>query len=306
MGIELENKFKIDYKMKLAGDYIAEGKLLHALQIYEGIINEEPSYIGAYMGLSETYEQLGNITPAINLLKDFLEINPESKELRFYLGQFLLRHSQWEDAIEILSFILPEEDPLVCFLIGYCNFMLSDYEVAEINFTTFISAPGQSELFYEANLYLAKIEIKLFDFDKALKYAKKAEVLYNNYWELSSIYADIYYNLGMHAHAVVPIEKAIKLNPNETKLYDLAGKIYFKLGDFYKAEKSFLKLIESSEDITADAYTSLAETFMKENKVKDALQYFELALKIDPKNKNASEGKKIVSRVINKKSLNDV
>jgi tetratricopeptide (TPR) repeat protein len=298
-------KYQLDYKLKQARDFQAQGKLLHALQFYESVINEHPSFEDAYFGVAEVYEQMGNIKPAIKLLNEFLVSDPENKTVRLFFGQFLLRNARWEETIEVLSYILPEEENVVDFFIGYAHFKLREYELAKINFTNFISHAGQSELYQEANLYLAKTEIKLSNFDDALVCAKRADIMYSNYWELNAIYAEIYYNIDMHAHALTPIEKAIKLNPNEPELYELAGKIYFKLGDFIKAEKNFLKHIDSTDDASSEVYTKLADACLKGNKAKDALLYYDIALKIDPLNQYALEGKKSAAGMVDNNLVND-
>ena len=301
----MDIQFQLDYKLKQARDYQAQGKLLHALQFYETVINEHPAYVDAYFGMAEVYEQLGNIEPAIELLNDFLQSDPENKLVRLFFGQFLLRNSRWEKTIEVLSYILPEEEIVVNFFMGYAHFMLGEYELAKINFISFISRAEQSELFQEANIYLAKTEIKLCNFDKALICAKRADVMYSNYWELNAIYAEIYYNLDMHAHAVTPIEKAVKLNPNEPRIFELAGKIYFKLGDFIKAERNFLKHIDLTDEASSEVYAKLAEACLKGNKAKDALAYYDIALKIDPLNKYALEGKKSAASIVKNNIVTD-
>ncbi|MDR3665268.1 MAG: tetratricopeptide repeat protein [Ignavibacteriaceae bacterium] len=301
----MDIKYQLDYKIKQARDFQAQGKLLHSLQFYETIINDHPEFIDAYFGIAEIYELLGNINPAISLLKEYLETDPENKTARLFLGQFLLRNARWEEAIDIMSYLLPEEEITVNFFLGYARFMLRDYELARINFVKFISEAGQSELFQEANIYLAKTEIKLCNYDKALICAKRADVLYSNYWELNAIYAEIYYNLDMHAHAVSPVEKALKLNPNEPRIYELAGKIYFKLGDFIKAEKNFLKHIELTEEASSEVYAKLAEACLRGNKAKDALAYYDIALKLDPMNKYALEGKKSAASLVKNNLVND-
>jgi tetratricopeptide (TPR) repeat protein len=178
--------------------------------------------------------------------------------------------------------------------------MLGEFELAKISFINFLSNSKQSELLHEAYIYLAKIEIKFKNYESTLSYAKKAEAMYSNYWELNQIYAETYYNLGMYAHAVNPVEKAIKLNPEAALPYELAGKIYLKLGDYLKAEKYFIKYIESIEDASSDIYTKLAEACMKAQKTKDALAYFDIAVKLDPENQTALEGKSRASSLLNK------
>ncbi len=296
----MESVYQLQHRLKTAREFEAQGKLLHAVQIYISIIKDHPDLIEAYFDLADLYESMGNIAPGIELLENIIEQNPDDKDIRLFLGQYLLRNSKWNEAIEVLSFILPEEEPMVSFFLGYSHFMLNEYEIARINFLNFLPKQKHSELLYEANLYLAKIEVKLKNFERALNYAKKTEELYSNFWELNFIYADCYYNLGMYAHAVNPIEKAIKLNPKENILFQLAGKIYLKHGDYLKAEKNFLKFIESIENVSSDDYTKLGEACLKAAKAKDAMNYFDVAIKLDPKNIFAIEGKKSASKLLNK------
>jgi tetratricopeptide (TPR) repeat protein len=109
----------------------------------------------------------------------------------------------------------------------------------------------------------------------------------------------------MHAHAVSPVEKAIKLNPNEPRVYELAGKIYFKLGDFIKAEKNFLKQIETTDEVSSEIYTKLADACLRGNKAKDALVYYDIALTIDPLNQYALEGKKSAANIVKNTIVSD-
>ncbi|MDR3625268.1 MAG: tetratricopeptide repeat protein [Ignavibacteriaceae bacterium] len=301
----MDQKYQFDHKLKIAGDFEAQGKPLHAAQIYNALLVENPESVELYFRLANLYEQMGNITPAANLLKEFLENDPENKEVRLFLGQYFLRNSKWDEAVETLSYILPQDEPIVFFFIGYAHFMLKEYELAKINFINFVSNDRQSELLHEANIYLAKIELIFKNFESALIYAKKADGMYSNYWELNKIYAETYFNLGMYAHAVDFIEKAIKLNPDESVPYEWAGKIYLKLGDYLKAEKNFLKYIESIEDASSDIYTKLAEACLKAQKTQDALAYYDIAIKLDPENKTALAGKTRASSLLNNNVVSD-
>lgn len=301
----MENRYHIEYKLKQAREFEAQGKNLHALQLYQAIINEFPLEREAYYSFSDICESLGNVQPAIDLLLSFLEDYPENKEFRLYTGQYLLRNNLWDQAIEILSYILPDEEPMVSFFLGYAYFMHKDYELARINYINFISRKSDSELIYEANLHLSKIELELKDFERALQYAKTAEALYSNYWELNLIYAICYYNLDMNAHAITPVEKAIKLNPRESLSYRWAGKIYMKLGDFLKAEKRFLQCLEHQSESDSDLYADLAEACLKSRKLSDALNYYETALLLNPGNRLAIEGQKMASKLSNKNAVTD-
>ena len=315
----MNERYQIDHKLKVASDYEAQGKNLHAIQLYNSIIDEYPEFKEVYFYLAELYEKMGNLEPAYNLLYSLLDKEPGNNEVRLFLGQFLLRNAKWEEAIEILSLILPEENHIVSFFLGYSHFILKEYEMAKVNFQNYVSFAKsiskehpeedsqneQTELLYEADLYLAKIEIELGNFESALNYAKKTDTIYSNFWELNLIYSIIYYNLGMYAHAVVPVEKAIRLNPKEAVSYEWGGKIYLKLGDYLKAEKFFLKYIEQIDNVSSDIYTKLGQACLNASKTKDALTYFDVALKLDPENIFAKKGKENALLILNKNKASD-
>lgn len=291
---------QIAHKMKLAAEFEQQGKLLHAVQVYNSIINNKPDFTDAYFALGEVYERLGNIEPAIELIKQYLTKDPENKEVRIYLSEFLMRNKKWEEANEILSYILPDEDPVISFFLGYSHFMQKDYEVARINFINFIQHADQNEMLQEANLYIARIDINLKNFKSALESLKKTEAVFSNFWEWNLLISVAYYNLGMFTHAVKPIQKALTLNPKEQSTSKWAGKIYLRTGDYVKAEKQFLTYIEAGDNAEADIYAELAEACLKSKKTIDALAYFEIALKLDPENRFALEGKKNVHTILKK------
>lgn len=296
---------QITHKMKMASDFEMEGKLLHSVQIYNSIISDKPDFTDAYFALGEVYEKLGNIDPAVELIRNFLTNNPENREVRIYLSEFLMRNQRWDDANEVLSYILPEEEPVISFFLGYSHYMQKEYEVARINFLNFLEHGEMNEMFQEAILYLARIDVSLKNYNSALEYLKKTEFVYVNFWEWNLLISMTYYNLSMYTHAIVPIQKALKLNPQEKSIYKWAGKIFNKTGDYTRAEKYFLKYIDSGETAEADIYTELAECSLKLKKATDALAYFEIALKLDPENKLALEGKKSTGTFVQKIAADD-
>jgi len=301
----LDTDLKIKHKLNTAANFKAQGKYLHAIQICEQLLSEYPNNPDIHFELAELYDLSGNLNSSFHLLETYLENNPEDKNVRLFFGQFLLKNQLWNKAIEIFSLLVPEEKPIVSFFLGYSYFMLKDFEMARINYLSFLSLKADRELTYESYIYLAKIEIELNDFEQALSYAKQSEILYSSFWELHLIYAICYYNLVMDAHAILSIEKAIKLNPKGILSYEWAGKILLRSGDYLKAEKYFTKYVESAEEISSETYSNLGEACLNSNKTKSALNYFDLALKIDPDNKNALIGKRNISEKFKSTLSND-
>ncbi len=302
----MDSKLQIDHKMKSALSYENDGMLLHALQIYISLTEEYPEFNDAYIKLAQLYEKLGNLKSAIKTFNALFENNSDDGENRVYYAQFLLKNSLWDEAINSLNFVDPSKVPMAAFFIGYSHFMLNEFELSKLNFLNFISIEENSELAHQAYIYISKIELKLYNFETALEYAKKAEVLYANFWELNYLYAEIYLNLEMYTHASKAIEKAINLNPEESNIYQLAGKIYLKLEHYKKSEKNFLKFIELNENVSSEVYSKLAETCFKSGKFLEAQAYYEIALKINPSNEHAIWGKKNAEEFINKNLVSGV
>ena len=296
---------RAQYKLKTAREFEAQNKPLHAIQIYLLLISDYPKFTEPYFRLAEIYENLGKLNSAIDLFKKISNLQPDDKDVKLYYGQFLIRNAKWEKAIEVLSFISSEEEPIVFYFTGYAYFMLKDFELAKVNFLSFIISDEQPEIIQEAYLYLAKIEIELKEFNNALRYAKRAEVLFSDFWELYVIYAQVYFNLDMINHAIKSIEKALRFNSKEPTVFVWAGKIYFKNIDYKKAEKYFTKFIELSEDISSEDYTLLAEVCLHNGKFREAVTYFDSAVKLDPKNKTAVKGKNNAQNLLTKNSIFD-
>ncbi len=302
MGID--PKYRVENKLKTAQEFEARGENLHAIQVYLSIIEGEPDYVEGYFLLAELYEKQGNLESAKKLLVNYLSENPENNTVRLFYAQLLLRNLQWEDVIDVIQSLDINDEPLAGFFLGYSFFMLKDYELARINFLRFVSSGKKTELLHETFIYLAKTEIQLNNFKAALEFAKKAEVFYSNFWELNLIFAITYYHLEMITHSVSSIVKAIKLNPHEATVYEWAGRIYLKAGEYLKAEEYFTKHIDMIEYPTSEIYSELAEIYLKVSKVHDALRYYDLALGIDPFNQSAVNGKNNASVILKAGSYN--
>ena len=290
---------KVQHKLNTAKEFETEGKYLHAIQIYHSLISEYPDNVEAYINLADMYQVNGQTKSAEKILKSILSKQPENSEIKLYLTQFFMQNRNWEKALDLLS-DLSSKDPFVAYLNGYCHFKLADYEHAKLFFLSFIASHEEPELIYEAYFLLSKTEFELQQYENSLKYVKKSEVMYNNHWELYLLKAKNYYRLGMFTHASDAILKGIKLNREESILFEWAGKINMKLDNFVKARNYFQKQIELKDKITSGDYTFLAEACMKSGKLTEALDFYDTAIKMDPQNVSALKGKEYANQLFNK------
>lgn len=292
MGIILGNNRQIEFKLNNAKKFAASGKFLHASQLYKSLIEEFPDNAEPYFQLAQLYQDQNLSKESENLLLNYLNENPDRIDVIIYLAQIYLKSSKWNEVVEILTPVTPDEEPYALFLIGYAYFMLEDYEIAKINFENFLKFNNEPELFYETQLFLSKIYLAQSKFNKALEYAEKSEKFYSNYWELKFIYAEIYLSTKMINHAIKNIETCIKMSTANYKVYKLAGEIYYKAKNYIKSEKYFVECISLNENQSTYLYIKLADICIKNKKIDEAVNYYDLVLKMNSKHNIALKGKK--------------
>ncbi len=277
-----------EQKLHQAGQYLEEGKYLHAIQIYYKLLESSEYKRKALIKLVEIYDKQNQTQSAVKVFEDYLRENSADSNMRTFFAQFLIRKKEYNYAHEILSTVSKQENPEKNFLMGLVNFYLEDYEVAEINFSDYVDQNKTSDLLVDAYLYSAKCNIKMQNYDKALQKVQLTESIDKSNFESYFIYARVFYHKEMYFHASENIQKAIKLNPTNHNLYELSGKIFYKIGEYNKAEKEIRNYLNNSEP-NSESYAFLGIILKELKRYKEALEYFNLALKINPRNKIAKQ-----------------
>ncbi len=288
--MKTENILEFNHRFEKAMKFEAEGKVLHAIQILHQLINDYPLELSVPIALSTIYEKQGNILSSKRVLLEALNRNPDNKTLRLYTGHFLFKNQYWNETIDILSRLLPEEEPIAMFFTGYAYYMLQDYKIARGFFRLYLKSNKNPEFLQDAYLYLCRIAIQLNDFEDALNFVKKAAQFSSTNFEISLLFAIVYFNLDMVSHAMDSIESALKLKPDDRLALEWAGKIYLAGQEYRKAENCLRTLINESDEIDAEVYSILGSACLNNKNFNDAVHFFELALKINPELESAKKG----------------
>ena len=82
--------------------------------------------------------------------------------------------------------------------------------------------------------------------------------------------------------------KALEKEPDNSSYLDTMGWIYFKLGDYARAEKYILRAIEKGE-ASAVVLEHMGDIYVKLNKPQKAREYYMKALELDPENKQVRD-----------------
>lgn len=276
------DEFKFQKKLSLAASYESLENYLHAIQIYTSLIEEDESYIETYLRFIKLYERTGRTEEAVKVVDKMITLNPKKDYALITSVEFYMQYSFWEKAAEVLSALDAADYPFIDYWRGLCYYNLKNYDAARFPLEYYYKNSDVDDLATQVLLLLVKVEFELCNFEVALEYAKKFEYLDSHNWEINLLFANIYFELDMLTHAVIKIEKAFRRKKRKPEIMETAAKIYFRSGEYDKAEKYFDLLLESTDEISAEVYSYIA-AIAKERKEFDKAQlYYELALKIDP------------------------
>ena len=176
-----------------AKSYELEGKNLHALQVYQKLIEEFPESETVIMRTVKLYEKMNNVTAAVQLLMTFLESNPENEKIRLFLSNFLIQHKLFEDAVESLNLIDKEKNNYGYYLCGMANLSMEEYDIAKLNFLEFADRNKGSEILPDVLINIAQSCIGLKQFDEGIEYCLKSEELFSLSSQLYFTLAKLYY-----------------------------------------------------------------------------------------------------------------
>ena len=288
---DLENKYFSEKKLDEAKMLLDENKPLHALQVCISLINKVPDYKFAYIKAAQIYKMLGNIDPAVKLLNEYLDEYPEDSELRFYAGHYMLENERWNEAIDVFSYITPEEEPLSAYFLGYAYYMAEDFELSIHYFLKFLKLNKHQDFIIDSYVYLAKCYLKQSDYENALTYIKKAEGIVSHNWEVNLILAQAYTGMGMYTHAQTSILRALKIAPDEPSCCLAAGNIFFANAEYDKAESYIKKYLDNAKDAVDSSYLLYAGILYMQKKYTESIAYYDLYLSNHPEDETAKTNK---------------
>jgi tetratricopeptide (TPR) repeat protein len=283
----------------------AAGRVAEAITALERLANDprQPISGALYEELGQWYEETGQVDKAVEHFRQTLVLDTSEPKNHYRLEDLLLRVKRVDAAIETMETARKKfrDDPGVTvelarvYMIGkrYQD-ALSMYEAAAIE------ARGRNENrlrpeFFEAWSAAAERAGK---FDRAVELLKK---LIADYPEFAGGYNDLGYlwverNMNVE-EAGDMIKKAVEMEPKNPSFLDSLGWYYFQTGKFEDAKRELLNALAQMEKDEPTVLEHLGDTYQKLGNTKEAVQYWERALKLEPDNADKvrtkiEEGKK--------------
>jgi tetratricopeptide (TPR) repeat protein len=255
----------------------AKAKFAKVAANYEQSLLINPNHAGTYVRLAELLlGALRDPDKAVKLLADARLRFPGAPEILYYLAIAQREAKQGQQAVATFEEALHEaqldED--------------DDFVNAKFYFN-YGAAAEQAGLYTKAADLLRK--------SIALDPDNSAEA--SNY--LGYMWADHNMNLD---EAETMIRRALQSEPNNASYLDSLGWVEFRKGQFDRALDDLLRAVKASEREDPVVFEHIGDTYLKLNRTRDALEAWQKALSLDPKNKNLADKIQTTKKLIGRDS----
>jgi len=253
----------------------AKAKFAKVAANYEQSLLINPNHAGTYVRLAELLlGTLKDADRAVKLLGDARRRFPGAPEIVYYLAIAQREAKQSQQAVatfeEALHEAQLEED--------------SDFVNAKFYFN-YGAAAEQAGLYDKAADLLRK--------SIALDPENAAETF--NY--LGYMWADHNMNLD---EAETMIRRALQSEPNNASYLDSLGWVEFRKGQFDRALNNLLQAAKTAQREDPVVFEHIGDTYLKLNRIREALEAWQKALALDPKNKNLADKIQATKKTIGK------
>ncbi len=242
----------------------AKAKFAKVAANYEQSLLINPNHAGTYLHLAELLVgPLKDPSRGVQLLAEARRRFSGAPEIVYYLAIAQREAKQSQQAVATFEEALHEAQ------------LDRDDDVVNAKFYFNYGAAAEQAGLYEKAADLLRKSI-------ALDPASSAETC--NY--LGYMWADHNMNLD---EAETMIRRALESEPNNASYLDSLGWVEFRKGKFDQALTDLLRAAKTAERDDPVVFEHIGDTYLKLNRIPEALEAWQKALTLDPKNKNLAE-----------------
>ena len=253
----------------------AKAKFAKVAANYEQSLLINPNHAGTYVRLAELLlGALRDPDRAVKLLAEARRRFPGAPEIVYYLAIAQREAKQSQQAVATFEEALHEAQ------------LEEEDDFINAKFYFNYGAAAEQAGLYEKAADLLRKSI-------ALDPANSAEAC--NY--LGYMWAD--HNMKLD-EAELMIRHALESEPNNASYLDSLGWVEFRKGEFDQALDDLLRAAKTAEREDPVVFEHIGDTYLKLNRTREALEAWQKALTLDPKNKNLADKIQTTKKTIGK------
>ena len=253
----------------------AKAKFTKVSVNYEQSLLINPNHVGTYVRLAELFlGPLKDADRAVKLLGDARRRFPGAPEIVYYLAIAQREAKQSQQAVATFEEALHEAQ------------LEEDDDFVNAKFYFNYGAAAEQAGLYDKAADLLRKSIALDPENSAEAY---------NY--LGFMWADHNMNLD---EAETMIRRALQSEPNNASYLDSLGWVEFRKGQFDRALGNLLQAAKNAGREDPVVFEHIGDTYLKLNRTREALEAWQKALALDPKNKNLADKIQATKKAIGK------
>jgi len=238
----------IDQLISRADSYVSQNRWLHAIQIFDQILDIDETYLPAYYAVAEHYIGQRHLDSAENYLLDAHDVDPKDERTLFLLGNVSVIRNEPKKALE-----------------WYQKIDIKNNSSAELTYNMGLANMRLSQLQEAVDYFLKAIEHDPF------------------FPRIHEILAEAYIQLNQLKEASECVKEAIRQDPTSPHGYTLTGHVFIRRGLTRRAKESFESAIQLDAK-NAQAFHGLGMTLLQMDEIDEGINKLEKAVELDPKN----------------------
>ncbi len=321
--------------------YDDRGEYDKAVDYYKRALKYNPEYTPAYRNLALTYRHAGNLEEAVKAIEKALDIDPENLNNMVLFGNLLFLQNRYKDAAAKYEKALEfdKENPSALYNLALTRFKLGDEitgieylkragtadragEIAHLSYAKLGVIFTERKDYEMAKKYLelaASLEpedpvdrynlgivyLKEGDLESAVKEFEKAEEFGREDAELLENLGEAYYSLREYDKSIEAYNRLLNLNIRSTRIISRVAEINYKNGNLEKAYNLYKRItvLNPVSENARIAYLNMGNILDDLQRYEEAIEAYENALSIDPKDVSTLYNLGIVYKHLGKDEL---
>lgn len=237
----------------LANLYDSQGNKEEALEAFESVDKNDPSFVKAQLRMAVIYAEMEKSDKAAAIYSSLLSDHPKDPEIYFQQGEFYRLQKEYKKAITaydkvetLLNGKIPDTFWTLYLARGLCYELMGDAKRAEKDYRlAFNLQPDNPEALNTLAYSWTEQGINL---EQARGMLERALMANPNAAHITDSYGWVLFKLNRPADALPYLERAASMMPYDSTINDHLGDVYNALGRKREAEFMWKRALDNAED----------------------------------------------------------
>ncbi len=258
---------------------------LHAVQIYQRLLEAYPEELDFRVRLGVVYLEMGNLKAAEQVLLQAIRYDARNPDILYSLGVICYQSKDYDRALFYLQQLAGKRLPKAHYSLGLVHWQRGEWEHAARHFKLTLQLQPDH---FDAALALGETCLRNGDAKAAIAALRNAATIAPDSASVYHLLGSAYAGSGAWADAAQAFEQAVEIEPENPELLLGLAAARMSNRDFDEAERLYKSLLLRQQRIE-DALLGLGRIALMKSQLVRAKEYFSKILEINPEHEAALE-----------------